>query len=125
MLPLLGIPAVVLALAGAQPPIQPITGSQAAAAIVRQIHNQVPGRLHGGYRGETHCSGTSPSQQEVTASTQLNHWRCKLELRGARFNAPCTAEAFVSGTVKRDHPRIRLLTESRSCHEAPLSSRRS
>ncbi len=116
---LLGIPAVVLTLAGGQPQIVPITSSEAAAAIVRQIHSQVPVKLRAGYHGETHCSGTSPSQQELTTTTQLNRWRCKLALRGARFARPCKAEAYISATGKPQHVRIQLLAESKSCHEAP------
>lgn len=112
---------LVLVLAPAQ--IVPITSSEAASAITRQIHKQVKVRLRAGYSGETQCSAQSPVQQEFTPATQLERWHCTLVLRGARFAKPCKAEANVFATDQAHHVRIQWLAQSRSCRE-PINSRR-
>jgi hypothetical protein len=115
------MPAALIVLAAAPAPLVPITGSQAQSAITAQIHRQVSRRLRAGYSGETHCAGRSLTQQEFTPSTALEEWRCKLEIRGARFPMPCRAEANVFATAQPDRPRLQWLAESRYCHEDPAS----
>jgi len=114
---LLVTPVAVIALASAPAQLVPITYSEAVSAITRQIHKQVARRLRGGYKGEARCTGSNPQPQELNAATQLNRWRCTLQLRGARFPRPCKAEAYVSATSNAHHVRISWLTESRYCRE--------
>ncbi len=118
------VPAALVVLAAAPAQLVPITGSEAQSAITSQIHKQVSARLRAGYSGETHCSGRSDVQQEFTPSTPLDQWRCKLEIRGARFPSPCKAEANVFATVQAASPRVQWLAESRYCREGPASKRR-
>jgi hypothetical protein len=126
---LLATPVALLALVGVPGQTYPITGSEAAAVITARIHRQVHHRLQAGFSGETHCSGTEVGQGEVTATTQLAHWRCTLELRGRRFPTPCKAAANVFATSRPSHPRLQWLYETKSCHEGRahrhLSNRRS
>jgi hypothetical protein len=125
---LLVTPMALLAFVTAPAQVYPITAPEAASAITTQIHRQVRVRLHAGFSGETHCVGISDAQQEVTTTTQLAQWRCKLELRGVHFARPCRAEANVFATSQPNHPRISWLYETRYCHEGRarwrLSSRR-
>jgi hypothetical protein len=122
---LLVTPVAVLALASAPTQmIVPITYSEAVSAITKQIHKQVAGRLRGAYKGEARCSGSNPQPQELTAATQLNRWRCTLQLRGARFPRPCKAEAYVSATSTAHHVRIAWLAESRYCREGRAANKR-
>lgn len=114
---LLVTPVVLLASVAVPAQIYPITAPEAASAITARIHRQVQLRLHAGFRGETHCTGINYVQQEVTATTPLAQWRCKLELRGVHFPRPCKAEANVFATDKPNHPRIEWLSESKYCHE--------
>jgi hypothetical protein len=114
---LLATPAALVMLAVAPAHIVPITSSEAASAITKQIHTQVTVRLRAGYRGETQCSAQGPVQQEVSPTTQLQRWRCTLELRGVRFPKPCKAEANVLATDQAHHVRIEWLTESKYCRE--------
>ena len=118
------MPAALLALTGAPAPLVPVTASEAQSTITAQIHRQVARRLRAGYSGETHCAGRSAIQQEFTPSTPLDQWRCKLEIRGARFPTACKAEANVFATSQAHQPRVQWLKESRSCHEAPVAQRR-
>lgn len=118
------MPAALLALTGAPAPLVPVTASEAQSTITAQIHRQVVRRLRAGYSGETHCAGRSKIQQEFTPSTPLDQWRCKIEIRGARFPTACTAEANVFATRQAHQPRVQWLQESRYCHEAPLARRR-
>jgi hypothetical protein len=118
------VPAALVVLAAAPAQLVPITGSEAQSVITSQIHKQVSARLRAGYSGETHCSGRSDVQQEFTPSTPLDQWRCKLEIRGARFPSPCKAEANVFATVQAASPRVQWLAESRYCREGPASTRR-
>jgi hypothetical protein len=125
---LLVTPVALLALVAAPAQVYPITGPEASAAISAQIHRQVHFRLHAGFSGETHCTGLKVGEQEVTPTTQLAQWRCKLELRGVRFAHPCRAEANVFATAQPSHPRVQWLFENRFCNPhnpRHLSSRRS
>jgi hypothetical protein len=126
---LLVTPVVLLASVSAPAQIYPITAPEAASAITARIHRQVHMRLHAGYSGETHCSGINYVQQEVTATTQLAQWRCKLELRGVHFPRPCMAEANVFATSQPNDPRVQWLHETKFCHEGRadwrVSNRRS
>jgi hypothetical protein len=114
---LLVTPVAVIALASTPAQVVPITYSEAVSALTKQIHKQVARRLRGGYKGDAQCTGSNPQPQELDAATQLNRWRCTLELRGTRFPRPCKAEAYVSATSKAHHVRISWLTESRYCRE--------
>jgi hypothetical protein len=111
------MPATLLALAATPTQVAPITGSEAQAVITARIHTQVPIRLRAGYSGETHCTGQSTIAQEFTPSTPLDQWRCKLEIRGARFPMPCRAEADVFATVQAGRPRVQWVYETRYCRE--------
>lgn len=114
---LLVTPVALIVLVVAPAHIVPITSSEAASALATQIHKQVKVRLRAGYSGETHCSAQSPVTQEFSPTTQLERWRCTLELRGARFPRPCKAEANVFATDQARHVRIEWLAESRYCRE--------
>ena len=114
-------PAALLALAAGPAqilPILPITSSEAVATITRQLHKQVQVRLRASYRGESQCTGYDVEGQELTPATQLASWRCKVELRGARFPMPCKAEAIAYATSQPQHVTVRWLMQSRYCHEA-------
>jgi hypothetical protein len=115
---LLALPTAILALAGGQAQLVPITSAEAISAITGDIHTQVPKRLRAGFSADSSCSGHSESEQEFTAATQLDSWRCKVELRGVRFPAPCRAQAYVFATAQAGHVRVRWLSMSRYCHEA-------
>jgi hypothetical protein len=121
---LLVTPLAVMALASTPAQIVPITYAEAVSAITKQIHEQVAGRLRAGYKGEAHCSGSSPQPQELNVATQLNRWRCTLELRGARFPRPCKAQAYVSGTSEAHRVHIAWLAESRYCREGNAANKR-
>ena len=110
-------PAALLALVAVPAQTYPITAPEAASAITARIHRQVQLRLHAGFSGETHCTGINYVQQEVTSTTQLAQWRCKLELRGVHFPKPCRAEAKVFATDRPHHPRVQWLHETKFCHE--------
>jgi hypothetical protein len=114
---LLATPAVLVVLAVVPAQLVPITSSEAASAITKQIHKQVKVRLRAAYRGETRCSAQGPVEQEVSLTTQLQRWRCTLELRGVRFPKPCKAEANVLATDEAHHARIEWLAESKYCRE--------
>jgi hypothetical protein len=114
---LLVTPVALLALLAVPAQSYPITGPEADAAITKQIHKQVQARLHAGFSGESHCTGINVGAQEITATTQLAQWRCKLELRGVRFPSPCRAEANVFATSQPNQPRVEWLYETKSCRE--------
>jgi hypothetical protein len=113
---LLAIAAAPLAFAGA-PYTSKITSAEAVRAMTVQIHRQTAARLRGGYHGETLCSGQGPGQQPISATTRLARWHCTLELSGARFPAPCKAEAYVSATGRPQRVRIDWVAMSRYCHD--------
>ncbi len=112
----LAIPLASLALAGGHSGALTITSAEAAAAMTAQIHKQVAARLHGGFRGETLCSGRVGGGQTLSSTTELGRWHCTLELSGARFPSPCRAEANVLATGQVHRVRIEWLAESRFCH---------
>jgi hypothetical protein len=114
---LVAMPATLLALAAAPAQVVPVTATEAQSVITTRIHRQVPFRLRAGFSGETHCTGRSTIQQEFTPSTPLDQWRCKLEIRGARFPMPCRAEANVFATVQAETPRVQWIYETRYCRE--------
>ncbi len=120
---LLAIPAVSLALLGAQPlaladtHTAAITSSEAAAALAAQIHRRTAARLRGGYSSNTSCSGQIAGGQTLSPTTRLARWRCKLELSGARFPSACKAEAYVSATHGGHRVRVPLLAVSRYCRD--------
>jgi hypothetical protein len=114
---LLVTPVVLLAVVAVPAQIYPITAPEAESAITTRIHHQVHLRLHAGFSGETHCTGINYVDQEVTTTTQLAQWRCKLELRGVHFPRPCRAEANVFATSQPNDPRVQWLHETEFCHE--------
>lgn len=118
MLRLLAIPAASLALAGAHPHSPTITGHEAIKALSAQIHKQAAARLRGGYHSETLCSGSNGARQAFDAKTALPRWHCTLELAGARFPAPCEAQAYLAATSQPHRIRIERLITSRYCHDS-------
>jgi hypothetical protein len=124
---LLAVPVISLALAGApqlagahvplatQAQLYPITSAEAVHTLTTQLHEQVKSRLRPGYSGSSVCAGGEPEQQEINASTQLDRWRCTLELRGVDFPKPCRAEAYAFATSRPHYVRVKWIAESRFC----------